>query len=181
MSALPSFVGPTPPYPSLTAVRGFAPPDDLRIESLGRPPMGFGPRSFKPTAKDRINATARQYIAPAPSVRLESLPANETEWREGFIRRKATYMNGTPFDIKVGRGDTVMAPFTMQRGLPPGQTLYRTPTPCLNAPRPFGSTASLLMHTGALSRSATAPRLDPIGSAMPPMGVTPFSPPRYNL
>ena len=83
-------------------------------------------------------------------------------------------MNGTPFDIKVGRADTVMVPFTMQHGLPTGQALYRTPTPRLNAvpsPLPFGT----------LSRSATAPRLilDPIGSM--PRGITPISPPKYRL
>ena len=97
-SMLPAFVPPPPPYPYLTAVRGYAPPDDLRIESLGRPPTCFGPRSYKSTPKDRIAVMNRHYIQPSASagrlngstVRLESLPARETEWREGFIKRKAT-------------------------------------------------------------------------------------------
>ena len=82
---LPAFVPPPPPYPYLTAVRAFAPPDDLRIESLGRPPTCFGPRSYKPTPKDRIDATERNFIKPSASasaVKLESIPARETEWRE---------------------------------------------------------------------------------------------------
>jgi hypothetical protein len=97
-SMLPAFVPPPPPYPYLTAVRGYAPPDDLRIESLGRPPTCFGPRSYKSTPKDRIAVMNRHYIQPSASagrlngstVRLESLPARETEWREGFIKRKST-------------------------------------------------------------------------------------------
>lgn len=181
---LPAFVPPPPPYPYLTAVRAFAPPDDLRIESLGRPPTCFGPRSYKPTPKDRIDATERNFIKPSASasaVKLESIPARETEWREGFIRRKATYMNGTPFDIKVGRGDKVHVPFTMQRGLPTGRSLYRTPTRRLHgfAPPttpPFGGSFR------SLSRSSTTPQLilDPIGT-MSSRGITPISPPRYRL
>ena len=98
MLPLPAFVPPPPPYPYLTAVRGYAPPDDLRIASRGRPPTCFGPRSYKPTPKDKIDVMTRHYIQPSASagrldgstVRLESLPARDTEWREGFIRRKST-------------------------------------------------------------------------------------------
>ena len=35
--SLPAFVPPPPPYPYLTQVRAQPPPDDLRMESLGRP------------------------------------------------------------------------------------------------------------------------------------------------
>ena len=52
---------PTHTYPSGTLYLSFnPPPDDLRLESLGRTSMGFGPRSFRPTASERIQQNMKR-------------------------------------------------------------------------------------------------------------------------
>ena len=112
-------------YPGSTLYLTFGPPpDDLRLETLGRPPTSFGPRSYRPTTWDKIHAVSLREsdIKPRPStgVRLENLP--------GPVHQRNYLVQPSNFDVRIGRGQTnLMVPFTMTSGLT--QPTYRVPTP----------------------------------------------------
>ena len=127
---------PTHTYPSGTLYLSFnPPPDDLRLESLGRTSMGFGPRSFRPTASERIQQNMKRVASlpgcarPATS-RVESLP--------GPINQRSYLVQPSTFDIRVGRATDLVVPFTMTSGL--AMPKYRAATPRIES-RPPPSTA----------------------------------------
>lgn len=111
-------------YPGSTLYLTFGPPpDDLRLETLGRPPTSFGPRSYLPTTREKVNTVSMRAsdVIPAPSsARIENLP--------GPKHQRNYLVQPSNFDIRAGRGQTnLLVPFTMTSGL--AQPTYRAPTP----------------------------------------------------
>jgi hypothetical protein len=132
-------------YPSSTLyLSRYPPPDDLRLEPLGRPITSFGPRSFLPSPADRIKHIVP--LRPATS-RLELLPDR--------IDRRNYLVQPSTFDIRAGRGKNVVVPLTMTSGL--ALPTYRTPTPCVvpnrgvplrawRTPGSYGKEQMTIMH-----------------------------------
>lgn len=165
-----------PTYPVLTCISGphggYTRPDIFRISPLGSNRLAgtiglsCGPRSYKPTPAQHVDAMQRRLIQPSPSV-----PAiMPLEWQEGARKHRSTRVDGSAhFNIKMGRhacmtqqhGHRTLQQQSQQLGLSrpttPGQYLYRTPTQLLGSGQFVRSQSTGILET--MSRSSTAPSL----------------------
>ena len=91
MCALPSH---TFPGSTLYSTARFAPPDDLRLERLGRPVTSFGPRSFRPTRAETIAQVSADTLRPQTS-RVETF--------SGRADRRSYIVTPNTFDVRFGR------------------------------------------------------------------------------